>query len=91
MVISKCFEQLKRCCFHRLNCHVSQAISAHNSEEDRDSNYSDLVDDSNDKDEECNEEEEKKKTRPSISNSQDLRYPQTWRQRRDVFSQPPSS
>ncbi len=53
------FEQLERCGSHHLDSHICKAMSAHyTEEEDQDSDYPDLVQDSEDKDDECNAEGE---------------------------------
>jgi hypothetical protein len=41
-----------------LDIHIRKTMSASNTEEDEDSDYSDLVQDSEDEDDECNKEEE---------------------------------
>jgi hypothetical protein len=53
------FEQLERCGSHHLDSHIRKAMSARDTEEeDQDSDYSDLVQDSEDEDAEFNKEEE---------------------------------
>jgi hypothetical protein len=53
------FKQLERCWSHHLDCLIRQAMSARYTKEvDADSDYPYLVEDSDDKDELCNEEEE---------------------------------
>ncbi len=55
------FEQLERCWSHHLDRHIRKAMSALNTEEeDQDSDYPDLVQDSEDEGDECKEEEENK-------------------------------
>jgi hypothetical protein len=52
------FEQLERCGSHHLDSHIRKAMSARDTEEDaQDSDYPDLVQDSEDEDDECNKEE----------------------------------
>ncbi len=49
------FEQLERCGSHHLDSHIRKAMSARDTEEeDQDSDYSDLVKDSEEEDDECN-------------------------------------
>ncbi len=53
------FERLERCRSHHLDSHIRKAMSASDTEEeDQDSDYPDLVQDSEDEDDECNKEEE---------------------------------
>jgi hypothetical protein len=60
------FEQLEHCGSHHLDSHVSKAISARNTEEeDQFSDYPDLVQDSEDMDDECNKEEEEEEDKES--------------------------
>ncbi len=59
MVRGNGFEQLERCGSHHLDSHIRKAMSASDTEvEDQDSDYPDLVQDSEDEDDECYKEEE---------------------------------
>jgi hypothetical protein len=59
IVRGNCLEQLERCWPHHLDSHIRKAMSARDTEEeDQDSDYPDLVQDSKDEDDECNKEEE---------------------------------
>jgi hypothetical protein len=52
------FEQLEHCRSHHLDSHSRKAMSASDTEEDQDSDYPDLVHDSEDEDDKCKEQEE---------------------------------
>ncbi len=51
------FEQLERCGSHNLDSHIRKAMSARDTEEeDQDSDYPNIVQDSEDEGDECNKQ-----------------------------------
>ncbi len=67
------FEQLERCGSHHLDSHICKAMSARDTEEEnQDSHYPDLVQDSEDEGDKCNKEEEDEESEDENCSASDM-------------------